>query len=249
VSEAPSPPPVKSATRTLDIIEYVVSRDRPLAAQEIATALAIPMSSLSYLLGTLLDRAYLAREGRRYVAGPGLHRLQARRTSVSLAEQMEPLVRALRVQLNETSCFFVWRGWDIVALAVDSSEQALRYSAQVGQVVPAHSFSAGKALLAALPEPELDRYFRETNRQAFTPATLISEEDLRRDLLTIRKEGIAYSRQEHITGICGIGRAAVVEGTVIGAFSVAIPSARLDAELERRARELLIRTSELLSSK
>ena len=45
---------VKSATRTLDIIEYVVAHDRPLVAQEIAVALGIPVSSLSYLLGTLV---------------------------------------------------------------------------------------------------------------------------------------------------------------------------------------------------
>src|SRR6188508_2751705 len=70
---------VKSATRTLDIIEYVVAHDRPLVAQEIAIALGIPVSSLSYLLGTLVERGYLARDGRRYSAGPGLQRLQARR--------------------------------------------------------------------------------------------------------------------------------------------------------------------------
>ena len=52
-AETGSSASVKSATRTLDIIEYVVSRSRPLIAQEIAAALAIPVSSLSYLLATL----------------------------------------------------------------------------------------------------------------------------------------------------------------------------------------------------
>ena len=33
---------VKSATRTLDIIEYIVAHDRPLVAQEIAVSLGIP---------------------------------------------------------------------------------------------------------------------------------------------------------------------------------------------------------------
>jgi predicted ArsR family transcriptional regulator len=57
---------VKSAMRTLDIIEYVVARGSPAVAQEIASALAIPVSSLSYLLATLVERGYLAREGRNY---------------------------------------------------------------------------------------------------------------------------------------------------------------------------------------
>ena len=98
---------VKSATRTLDIIEYVVAHNRALVAQEIAVALGIPVSSLSYLLSTLVERGYLQREGRRYSAGPGLQRLQARPDGFTLAERAAPLVRTLRVQLNETTSFFV----------------------------------------------------------------------------------------------------------------------------------------------
>ncbi len=69
--------PVKSAMRTLDVIEYVVANRQGAVAQEIAGALAIPVSSLSYLLGTLVERGYLARAGRRYLPGPGLERLRA----------------------------------------------------------------------------------------------------------------------------------------------------------------------------
>ena len=56
----------------------------------------IPVSSLSYLLTTLVERGYLAREGRRYAPGPGLERLQSRTASFTLAERVAPLVRALR---------------------------------------------------------------------------------------------------------------------------------------------------------
>ena len=66
-------------------------------AQEIATALGIPVSSLSYLLSTLVERQYLTRDGRRYSAGPGLARLQANTGSFTLAERAAPLVRTLRV--------------------------------------------------------------------------------------------------------------------------------------------------------
>jgi IclR family acetate operon transcriptional repressor len=104
---------VKSATRTLDIIEYVVAHDRPLVAQEIAVALGIPVSSLSYLLGTLVERGYLTRDGRRYLAGPGLERLQTHSHGFTLAERAAPLVRTLRVQLNETASFWVRRDWKV----------------------------------------------------------------------------------------------------------------------------------------
>lgn len=240
--------PVKSAMRTLDIIEYVVGRDRPVVAQEIASALVIPVSSLSYLLTTLVERGYLARAGRRYTPGSGLERFQTRNGSFSLAERVAPLVRSLRLQLNETASFFVRRGWEVEALVTEPSEQALRYAVQTGTRAPLHGFSAGKAILAALPDEEVDAFLAETERAAFTPATIVLAADLRAEIAIIRRTGIARTREEHTAGIQGIGCAAAADGDLIGAFSVAIPTVRFDHELEERAAALLTKTCGLLTS-
>jgi len=245
----PAPPAtVKSAMRTLDIIEYVVSRGRPLVAQEIATALSIPVSSLSYLLGTLVERGYLAREGRRYTAGPGLERLQAHTPTFTLAEAVAPLVRTLRIQLNETASFFVRRGWEIEALVTETSEQALRYAVRTGTLAPLHVFAAGKALLAAMDDGELDLFFAQTRLQAFTATTIVAEDELRREIAEIRETGLAHTREEHTPGIHGLARVVRIDGDVVGAISVAIPVVRYDAIIERRAADLLLRTAELLGA-
>jgi IclR family acetate operon transcriptional repressor len=239
---------VKSATRTLDIIEYVVAHERPLVAQEIAVALGIPVSSLSYLLGTLVERGYLARDGRRYSAGPGLQRLQARSGGFSLAERAAPLVRTLRVQLNETTSFFVRHGWEIEALVTESSEQALRYAVPTGNRLPMHALASGKALLAALPDAEIEDYFAETERTRFTASTVIAEKALRKEIAQIRKDGFAFTDEEFSLGIVGIGRVVTIGGQPVGALSVAIPKARFDEPTRRRAMDLLERTASLLES-
>lgn len=238
---------VKSATRTLDIIEYVVSRSRPLVAQEIAAALAIPVSSLSYLLATLVERDYLVREGRFYRPGEGLARLQARSPDLALTHLVAPLVRALRLELNETSSFFVPRGWEVEALVTETSEHALRYAAQTGMRAPLHAFSAGKALLAAMEEPELARYFAEAERERFTGTTVIDEALLRAEIVEIRQHGIARTNEEHTPGIRGFGRAAWIDGKVIGSFSVAVPTARLDPQTEQAITDALMRATSQLT--
>ncbi len=124
---------------------------RPVVAQEIGAALTIPPSSLSNLLGTLVEREYLSREGRLYKPGGGLARLRAQTNGVTLEEKIAPLVRSLRVQLNETTSFFLRRDWEVEAVFTETSDHALRYAVQVGSLVPMHAFSAGKAILAALP--------------------------------------------------------------------------------------------------
>ncbi|WP_249276432.1 IclR family transcriptional regulator [Sphingomonas baiyangensis] len=246
-ARADAAPTVKSALRTLDIIEYVVARDAPVVAQEIAAALAIPVSSLSYLLGTLVEREYLARSGRRYTAGPGLARLQRRNDDFSLAERAAPLVRALRVQLNETASFFVRKGWEVEALVTETSQHALRYAVQMGTRTPLHGFSAGKAILAALPDEEIEAYLAEAPRPAFTGATITDAQTLRAEIATIREQGVARTREEHTPGIQGVGCAVTAAGGLLGAFSVAIPSVRFDAGVEARASELLKRTAALLA--
>lgn len=247
MAETPSSQ-VKSATRTLDIIEYVVAHDRPLVAQEIAVALGIPVSSLSYLLGTLVDRGYLAREGRRYSAGPGLQRLQASPGGFSLAERAAPLVRTLRVQLDETTSFFVRSEWDVEAIVTETSEQALRYAVPTGTRLPMHALASGKALLAALPDDELERYFAETERQRFTPATVTSEKALRRDIAEIRRTGFAVTDEEFSLGIRGIGRVVTIGGEPVGALSVAVPKARFDEAVQARVMDMLERTASLLET-
>jgi IclR family acetate operon transcriptional repressor len=237
---------VKSATRTLDIIEYVVAHPRPLVAQEIATALGIPVSSLSYLLATLVDRDYLVREGRRYSPGPGLGKLQLHAEAYTLADRAAPLVRTLRVQLNETSSFWVREAWQVEALVTESSEQALRYAVPTGNRMPLHPLAAGKALLANLTDAELDRYFAETERLRYTPSTVTSEKAMRKEIGEIRKTGFSFTDEEFSLGIVGIGRAVTIGGETVGALSVAIPKARCDDAARQRIMDLLQRTAGLL---
>ncbi len=244
----PATSSVKSATRTLDIIEYVVAAGRPLVAQEISTALAIPVSSLSYLLSTLVERGYLLRQGRRYTTGPGLERLQARSGGFSLVDRVAPLVRTLRVQLNETVSFWVQNDWQVEPIATESSEQALRYAVETGTRLPMHALASGKALLAAMPEEELDRFFAQAKLERFTPATITSEAKLRKQLEEVRKTGFAYTDEEYSLGITGIGRVVAIDQEMIGALSVAIPKVRNNEAMQMRAKDLMLRTAGLLEA-
>jgi len=240
------PSSVKSATRTLDILEFVVGCGRPVSAAEIASALAIPVSSLSYLLGTLVERGYLARNGRLHAPGPALGRLNPSAAATALSDRVYPIVRSVSLQLNETSSFFVRHGFEMEAIAGEVAPQALRYTIEVGRLVPLHAFAAGKAILATFDDGELDDYFASVPRAAFTPYTLTNETELRKELSQIARTGLARTLEEFTPGIIGIGRAVRLGGVVLGAISVAIPVARTTVPLEERAAALLAQAAESL---
>ena len=166
----------------------------------------------------------------------------------TLADRAAPLVRTLRVQLNETSSFFVREGWEVEALVTESSEQALRYAVPTGNRLPMHALSSGKALLANLSGAELDRYFVETERIRFTPQTVTAEKALRRDIARVRQTGFSFTDEEFSLGIIGIGRAVTMGGETVGALSVAIPKVRCDVATRTRIMDLLERTAALLET-
>jgi IclR family acetate operon transcriptional repressor len=238
--------PVKSALRTLDVIEFVVAHRQGAVAQEIAAALGIPVSSLSYLLATLTDREYLSREGRRYLPGPGLERLRAPAETLSLADRAAPLVRALKGELNETASFMVREGWETEALVTEAGDHALRYAVEPGMRRPMHALASGKVLLATLSPDQLDRYFAESSRGKLTDRTRAAEADLRADLDEIRRTGFCIAREEATPGIVGTGIAVVRDGAALGSFSVAIPVVRFDSALEARTMAALRRAADAL---
>ena len=226
---------VKSATRTLDIMEYAVTRTGLFTAQDVADTLHIPLSSMSYLLGTLVEREYLLRDGRRYWRGPAMARLAVGPETISPAERAKPLVRSIRTKLDETTSFFERSGWDVEALVTEASEQALRYAVSQNSRAPLHALAAGKAILAALEPDELAVYFRESAREKITANTITDEAALRREIEQVKKTGIARSREEFSPGIAAIACAAGKDG----ALSIAIPLARYDDTVEHKAIDLL----------
>ncbi|QDX27664.1 helix-turn-helix domain-containing protein [Sphingomonas suaedae] len=221
-----SQPTVKSAMRTLDIIEYVVGNPGGVAAQDIAAALQIPVSSLSYLLATLCERNYLRREGRRYSAGTGLDRLRLPASAISVEDRIAPHVRALRRAVNETSSFFTAIDWEIEARVTETAEQALRYAVSVGARAPLHCMAAGKAILSTFGDTMFARYFAEAPRPLFTPRTVSDEATLRDQIAAVRDTGFAFTDEEYTLGVCGIARPVWIGGVAVGALAVALPKLR-----------------------
>ncbi|MEO8723866.1 MAG: IclR family transcriptional regulator [Sphingobium sp.] len=242
-----APSTVKSAMRTIDILEYVAARPGGVVALDVAAELGIPVSSLSYLLATLVERGYLARAGRRYLPGAALERLALPRKSLSLEDKVRPLVKSLQQQTNETASFFIRDGWQLEAIVTETAQQSLRYSISVGTHSPIHCLAAGKAILAALPEAHLKAYFKEMPLTAFTPRSITDEATLRAELAEVRATGVGRTREEYTPGIFGLGMAVTIESQTIGAFAVAIPLPRFTEDLAAHIIQQLRQATQLLA--
>ena len=71
-----------------------------------------------------------------------------------------------------------------------------------GKSAPAHCCSLGKAILAYLPEPELQALLAVQPLVAYTSRSITSTVQLIEELETIRHQGYASDEEEHVAGSC-----------------------------------------------
>lgn len=234
-----SPTSVKSASRTLDIIELMIRSPVGLTARDMSLELDIPSSSLSFLLSTLTERGYLARTGRTYSVGPALERLRSAPDSGSLVDRAVPIVRSIWRELNETTGFFVLDHGRLRVAASEVGVHTLRCALNTGDIMPLHALATGKAILATLSEAELDQYLNSLELTRHTGSTIIDTPKLQHELRTARADGIFEAFSEYTDGIVGFGKAIDRSCGLKGAFGIALPSVRLTESRRSKIYELL----------
>ncbi len=242
---------VKSAARTLQLLELFTHADEPLGFSAVGEALNIPASSLSQLIGTLCERGYLQHLGGRggYRGGPALDALLARRSAGrSLAERAQPVLVELRDAIGEAVGLNVLRGDEVEVIATEHAEGELVYRVRIGATAPLYAVAAGKALLAAMPLGDAEAYLACAEFRPLTPATIRTAGALRRELNEVRRSGFAYSLSEASPGVAGMARAIVGAEGPVAAMTVGLPQIRLDPTADDRIRAALLTAAERLQA-
>ncbi|MEU6350605.1 IclR family transcriptional regulator [Streptomyces sp. NPDC047072] len=234
MSETPGVREVKSAARTVELLELLAARgDRPARLQELADRLEVPRSSMYALLQTLISRGWVRTDTTGSLYGIGIHALL---TGTGYLDS-DPRVRTVRPYLDEASealgeTIHLGRldGRDVAYLATRESHEYLRTISRVGRRLPAHVGALGKALLAERPDAELP----EGPYEALTPNSHTTRAALLADLAEVRARGYSVDREEGVLGITGFGFALRYDSPAQDAISCSVPLTRLTPDHERR---------------
>jgi DNA-binding IclR family transcriptional regulator len=117
-------------------------------------------------------------------------------------------------------------------LRVESTKvrRMLNLYSQVGAHSPLHCTSMGKIILAYMTEEEIHQ-LAELGLNRFTPHTIVTKEDLFKEILHVRKNGYSLNLGEYEEGLHTL--AVLVtdsNNNLVAAINVAAPSARLTEE-------------------
>ncbi len=238
---------VKSADRTLMVLEHLAAAAASHNLAEIADALDIPRSSLHGLLRTMQGRGWLSIDhsdgGLRYRVGPQALTVGASYLlSDDIVRRSSDTLDYLANVLGETIHLGLLENMEMMYLAKRDASHSLRLVSAVGVRLPAYATALGKVLLAELDEESLSQRLAFP-RTALTSKTLTAESALRQDLIATRSRGYAVDDEESTVGVRCFAVALGKSSPRRYAISCSVPVVRLDDNVERRIVDALKRSA------
>lgn len=226
--------PVELAFQLVEIL----SLHQPAGVGELARLANIPKSTAQRTLLALQKTGWIEpcgerpkwRLATRALVASGRANLEHR----SLRSLALPVMEELRRATEETVHLTV-RFQDILVLLERlDGIKPVRYFFPYGATSNLHSTATGKAILASLPQIELDA-FLERPLKALTPDTLTDPGVLRSDLAQARARGYAVNLAGNMPNVHAVGAAILdADGRPFAALSVSAPGDRLTADLADR---------------
>lgn len=214
---------INSVLKAIKIMQVFNPAEPRLTLSEISRRLDIPKSTTHNLLNTLLSEGFIEKvEGDAYALGTAIIPLtQNVRVNVELRDRAAPLLRQLADQSGQSVYLTVRdRFHALYIYAVESSRRLLARTA-VGDHVHLHCTSVGKAILAYLPDSEIEAIVAAVGLPSFTPHTITDFAALRDELRRTRSRGFALDREEHEISTFCIGAPVLnTQGHVIGSCSI-----------------------------
>lgn len=230
---------MRAVVTTLRVLETVAEL-QPAGVSAIARAMDLPKSSVHRCLVTLreaewlttskTDRTQWVLTGR--ALSVGIHAS----VELGLREAALAAMQELRDETHETIHLSSY-GSDQDLVVVDrlDSDEPVRTWVHLGARVPMHASCSGRAILAHLPDAEVERLL-SGELERFSENTPADMHAVAEDLRTVRELGYATNDCAWRPGVGAVGAALLdPHGRPVGAIAVSVPIQRYDAE---RAREL-----------
>ncbi len=194
---------VPAVEKCFRILNFLAESGKSMGISEISKALTYNKSTVFNTVYTLCELGMLeAGSDNKFRFGTDLYLLGREAGKGSeLIQTVHPFLEKINRE-TKLSAFLGIRS-DLRAVIVDRVDDAfdMKISSEVGMRMPLLAGAGGKALLAQLPDSELDRILAGNELRKFTPQTCVDKAEYRKAIIKVREEGIAFDKEEYIEGV------------------------------------------------
>lgn len=229
-------PPRGAADRIAYLIKLVASGPPHFSLSDMAERAKLPQSSVHRLLQSLVRSGLVERGGgQTYRIGRELNRLASQLVlRFDLVSTARPWLKQLVQDWNETAVLCAYSPVEQIALIADVelTTHPLRFAVDRGVEISLPWGSLGRAVLAFLPEGEIETIIRRSTIGPLTGRPPLPRGELERELAAVRANRFSryYDPAIDIAGIAApIFRS---DGAILGCIGVTMPSKRYQLHLE-----------------
>jgi DNA-binding IclR family transcriptional regulator len=232
---------LRSIGRATDVLDTFDGR-RSLSLKEVSRYTKLSESTAFRVLLTLERCGYLNQQvDGAYQLAPKLQVGWQMQHAGMLRDKSRPELEKLANRFNETVSFAYLFDDRIQVLDCVETFHEIRISNRIGRVLPPHCSAMGKVITAFQDRTLIDRMLEVYGLFPRTLHTIIDRNKLFEEFETIRKDGVAYDREESVMG--GLCVAAIIhaDGSApVGAISMSTPLVRMTAARELETREAVL---------
>ncbi len=242
---------IKTVERAIDMLECFSTDQPELSVGALAELLSVDKSAASRMAATLRDRRFLQLDpvSRRYRIGARVFELgQLFDRRETLTQIANPQLRLLVRDVGHASHVGVLHDGELLIVCCVESEHRLQVAVQVGERRALHATSAGKIFLAFGPEGLLEESAAAGRLVPVGPRTITSLAELKKEVASVRREGLAHNREESVRGVgavaCGIYGA---DKTLVASLTTVFPLSLVDAAEVKRIGEQVRATADRIT--
>jgi IclR family pca regulon transcriptional regulator len=195
-----------------------------LTPSTLSERIGISRSAARRYLLTLVHTGMAATDGRLFWLTPKVLTLgRSYLDSARLPRAIVPYLQRLTAQINESTNYSVLEGDDVVYVSRVNAPRHLTPGFEPGTRLPAYAATAGRVMLAALPDDELKAYLARVELVPYTHMAVTDKQQLWRELMTIREQGFGVTENQYEIGMRGISVPINSRhGPLVGALSVSM---------------------------
>ena len=236
--------------KALNVLSEVAEIGAPVRFSTLLKSSTYPKATLYRLLRTLVNLGMLSYSSDSQTYQLGLRLVRMAHTAwlqSSLAPVAKPFIDELCLNVEETVHLAQLDNGQVLYVDKRNASSPIEMYSQAGKVGPAYCTGVGKAIMAFLDENTLDRVIALQSFYAYTDFTITKKNKLRKELLEIKEQGIAFDRQEHeLKIICISVPIFSFSGRVIGGLSITSSIDRDSVETLERFKSQLLTTAALI---
>lgn len=241
---------MSAVLRTISILE-ALSGVEAINLESLAKMTKLPKATLLRFLSTLISLGYVFRDDAdMYHLTLRMFSIGSRSLShIDLVSTAKPFAKRLAEELGETVHMGILQDDFAVYVLKEESIYTLRMYSQVGKTIPLYCTAIGKIFLSEMNESELEEYLDTHSLRPFTPKSIKTREELKKELSLTKHRGWAMDDEEHEMTIKCIG-APVRDytGKVVAAISVSWPVFRFEDKDKNELTRIITSTTKELSA-